>query len=560
VWIAVFGDVAMAESCVHCGADAVVVNAECLRSTGPGDSVWDKEVGMSAAIGSNARPINPALMSRRLIARLAAVHGSRVMLSNQKEQLTYSEVASIVHGRARQMREAGVEGRVVVSLPSSIEFIFSVFALLESGAVPVLTNPRLTSRERNSIREDCCAAWCVQGSDSGTMLRALDSSGNVVKELLLGTEPNTPLPAELGDEPEAANADAFMLYTSGSTGRMKGVVHTLGALVQNSSQVGVTVGACPDDRFVSIVPAFHSFGFSFGIAAAIINGATICRPENVGAIGLLEQIERESITVLTCPASLLRQLVVLAESRTVDLSRLRLIVSGGEVLRPHETEAAMQRLCPNIVNIYGTSEAGGITAIRPGDPHERAVTTVGRALDGIELRIVDADHSPVPCGTLGEVACRTPGCFREYLNLPEVTRRTKDEAGWYYTGDLGQLDEAGFLTLLGRKDDLINKQGFKVHPAEIYAILSGHPAVADCVVVGVADERSGSRIRAVVALKSGNTLSARELKSHCAQHLTYYKVPDEILVVDALPRNPIGKVDRELVRSAGWPRNIGAQP
>jgi len=329
-------------------------------------------------------------------------------------------------------------------------------------------------------------------------------------------------------------------------------VHTRGSLIRNCFQVATTVGIGPSDRFLIAVPTFHAFGFQFGIMSAILNGATIVSPENVGALGLLEQVERQSVTVVVCGAGILRQLVILAGSMHLDLSCLRFVAIAGAAVPPNVMESAMTAICPQILNLYGTSEAGGISVTLPNDPLTQRIATVGRPVPGIEVRIVDDDRNPVSGATLGEVACRTPGCFREYMNMPDATLRTKDPSGWYYTGDLGCLDEAGYLTLVGRRDDVINKSGFKAYPEEIKRVLSSHPRVTDCIVIGIADELCGTRIRAVVCTARGSALCARELKTYCAKRLIYYKVPDEIILVDALPCTPTGKVDRELLRSSQW--------
>jgi acyl-CoA synthetase (AMP-forming)/AMP-acid ligase II len=505
---------------------------------------------MSSANISDREHFDTTLLSRRLIARLAALHGPRVLFSIQNGNRTYSEVANIIRNRSRQMLDVGVSGKVIVSLPSSVEFIYTFFALFEAGAVPVLSNPALTSRESESIREDCGAQWVVQSSGSGTLLCELDSSGKSARERVLVTDPEQCAPTELVEAPEQEDTDAYMLYTSGSTGRIKGVVHTLGSFIRSCSQVATTVETGPGDRYLIAVPFFHAFGFQFGIMTALLNGATIVSPENVGALGLLEQVEGQSITVVVCGAGLLRQLVTLAESKHLDLSCLRFMVVAGAAVSPNVMTSALTALCPRILNFYGTSEAGGISVTLPNDPLTQRVATVGRPVPGIEMRIVDDDHNPVSVATLGEVACRTPGCFREYLNMPDATLRAKDRSGWYYTGDLGYLDEAGYLTLAGRKDDVINKSGFKVYPEEINRVLSCHPEVTDCIVVGIADELCGTRIRAVVCTARGSGSSARELKLFCAERLVYYKVPDEIILVDALPRGPTGKVDKELLRSS----------
>lgn len=498
--------------------------------------------------------IDSTILDRHLLTQVASTHGGNILWSGRGEHRTYLEVAAIVRARCTQLQNAGVRGRVPITLPNSAEFLYTFFAMLEAGIVPVLLNPGLTAPERHAIRVDSSASWAVESSGSASVVRALDRAGAVLREFPLAmSQEGCLLPGPYSVDPSGqADSEAVMFYTSGSTGRMKGVVHTVSSLLSNAALVARAVGIQSTDRHLLAVPFFHSFGFTFGVLSAVASGAAIVNPENVGALGLLEQVERHSVSVLVCGVSLLRQLVVLARTQRPNLSSLRLVAVGGSALPPNVAAEAMETICPLVLNLYGTSETGGVAVGLPSDPREK-VGTVGRPLPGIELRIVNDERQPVECGSLGEIACRTDGCFREYLNMEDATHRAKDEAGWYYTGDVGHLDQDGYLSITGRKDDVIAKSGFKIYPKEIDLVLSALPQVAECVVVGVPDVRLGQRIRAVVQAAPSSGLSVRELRTACAERVIYYKVPDEIILVDALPRTPTGKVDMRLIRSTEWP-------
>lgn len=499
--------------------------------------------------------IDSTILDCHLLTRMASAHSDNILWSGRGEYRTYAEVAEIVRARCAHLLSAGVRGRVPLTLPNSAEFLYTFFAMFEAGIVPVLLNPGLTAPERHAIRVDCSASWAVESSEAVPVVHALDGAGAVLREFsLTGSQGEAGMRIGSYSAAQAGQTapEAVMFYTSGSTGRMKGVVHTVSSLLRNATLVARTIGIQSTDRYLLAVPFFHSFGFTFGVLSAVASGAAIVNPENVGALGLLEQIERHSVSVLVCGASLLRQLVVLARTQRTNLSSLRLVAVGGSALPPNVIAEAMETICPLVVNLYGTSETGGVAISLSSDPREK-IGTVGKPLPGIEVRIVNDEHQPLECGSLGEIACRTDGCFREYLNMEDATRRAKDEAGWYYTGDVGLLDQDGYLSITGRKDDVIAKSGFKIYPKEIDLVLSALPQVAECVVVGVPDVRVGQRIRAVVQAAPSSRLSVRDLRAACAERVIYYKVPDEIILVDSLPRTPTGKVDMRLIRSNEWP-------
>jgi acyl-CoA synthetase (AMP-forming)/AMP-acid ligase II len=255
---------------------------------------------------------------------------------------------------------------------------------------------------------------------------------------------------------------------------------------------------------------------------------------------VLDLVEREKVTVLPGPPTLYHSL--LTDRGTRDLSSLRVAVTGAadipvELIRRVVTELPFT----SIMTGYGLTEAGTATATRPGDSFEDIATTVGTPCDGVEVEIAED----------GEVLVRGYSVMRGYFNDPDATAEAIDQDGWLHTGDLGTLDERGYLRIVGRKKDMFIVGGFNAYPAEIENIMNGHPGVAQVAIVGVPDERMGEVAMAFVIPTSGVDIDVAELVSWCREHMANYKVPRHIEIVEALPLNASGKVLKYDLRDRG---------
>jgi fatty-acyl-CoA synthase len=481
------------------------------------------------------------LYPRDILASSAGLHPRKRVILHGKRSYSYEEAWRIVRGLASRLSRLKLKGGVVVSIPASPEFIFSVFALFEAGAVPIPVNPGYTSQELADII-----------SSSGASALATGVAGEVSIQLFHKGSMHTynldELPAHAATLPsdgKAAPSDiAVMFYTSGSTGRMKGVVHTFESLCANPRSLVDIMGVNCEDVFFIGVPLFHLFGFSPGMLSAILKGAEIVLSDTIGSLGVMDRLRKDRVSVLLCNATMLQQLLTRLQGRKYDGACLRLILTSGSVAQDRLLSTAIQYFCQNTLNLYGATETGIMCQTLPGDAMHHLVTSVGKPLPGVKIRIVDDTHKDVSAGSVGEIACHTYGLFREYHGMPSVRASVVDLDGWYYTGDLGKLDEGGYLSVVGRKDEMIIKSGFNIYPREVELVLLQHSAVKDAAVVGVQDPVYGQIIRAVVAKEGNADISELDLLNLCRERLVSYKVPDQIFILNRLPQTSTGKICR----------------
>jgi acyl-CoA synthetase (AMP-forming)/AMP-acid ligase II len=306
-------------------------------------------------------------------------------------------------------------------------------------------------------------------------------------------------------------------------------------------------GLSVDDRYLMINPYFHMFGLKAGILACLASGATML-PEPIFDVDrILTREGEEKITVLPGPPTLYQSILDHSDRSQFALSSLRVAVTGAadipvELIRRIDDELSFS----TIITGYGLTEAGTAVATVPGDDVETIATTVGRPRPGFELRIVSDDHE-VPTGEPGEVVLRGGSVMAGYLDDSAATDQTLSADGWLRTGDIGIVDEAGNLRIVGRIKDMFIVGGFNAYPAEIENVLLRHPDIAQAAVIGVPDERLGEVGMAFVVTRSGAD-AVPDLMAWCREQMANYKVPRTVVVVDSLPLNATGKVMKDELR------------
>jgi acyl-CoA synthetase (AMP-forming)/AMP-acid ligase II len=309
-------------------------------------------------------------------------------------------------------------------------------------------------------------------------------------------------------------------------------------------------GLTEDDRYLMVNPYFHMFGLKAGILASVVAGATML-PEPVFDVdGVLERVAAEQVTVLPGAPTIYQAILDHPSREQHDLSSLRVAVTGAadipvELIRRVHDELPFS----TIITGYGLTEGGTAAATSPGDDPETIATTVGRPRPGFELRIVDGDGQDVPQGEAGEILLRGGSVMSHYLDDPEATRDALSEDGWLRTGDLGQLDEAGCLRIVGRAKDMFIVGGFNAYPAEIENALLRHPDVQQAAVIGIPDERLGEVGMAFVVLQPGAATTGADLIAWARDEMANYKVPRAVEIVDELPVNATGKVVKDELRA-----------
>ncbi len=508
----------------------------------------------------------------RMLRLVAARQGERLAVRDGDVTLTYAALAEEVRCVAAAMLARGIAhgDRVGIWAPNVHEWIVAMLATHSVGGVLVPINTRFRGEEAAYVLEKSGARLLFTiGSFLGTdylgMLRgcgkplpALDTivvlrgEGSGAVGWNVFREVSELRAADARAERVGPDDLSDLIFTSGTTGHPKGVLCTHGQSLRAFRDWADIVGLREDDRYLVVAPFFHTFGYKAGILAALMTGASIHPQPTFDADSVLARIAAEKITVIPGPPTLYQSL--LARDRSgFDLSSLRLAVTGAAVIPVDLVHRMRDELgFRTVLTGYGLTEATGVSTLcRDGDEPETIAFTSGRAVPGVEVRVVDEQGKEVPRGEPGEVVVRGYTVMRGYDGDPEATAATIDADGFLHTGDVGVMDGQGNLRITDRIKDMFIVGGFNVYPAEIEQALARHPAVAQVSVVGVPEERLGEVGKAFVVLKSGASLTLDELTAWAREKMANYKVPRQLAVVDALPMNASGKVLKYRLRGGG---------
>lgn len=431
-----------------------------------------------------------------------------------------------------------------------------------SGIVPVPINWRLSPREIAPILEDCDARIIAVTEefiplfDSPALSRwrdrllTVEASGATrgQYEALIASAAPAPV------RPSAAGDDAILLYTGGTTGRSKGVRLTHANIVADAWQNGMALGIRPADRYLHVAPMFHSADLN-GTCCFLLGGGHAYLPQFTPA-AFFAAVERHRVTLTNLVPTMVKMIAEAPDAERFDLSSLRLIYYGSSPM-PYEWLCAARERFPGVawVQGYGLTETAPILTVLDHEAHLRCfasgdvarLASVGTPVAGVQMRIFDGQDRPLPTGEIGEVVVRGPNVSPGYFNREEETARAF-RGGWFHTGDVGRLDQDGFLTLVDRSKDVIITGGENVYSTEVEAVLYRHPDIAEAAVVRVPDERLGEALFAVIVCKPGRTLEPEEVIAHCRQYIGGYKIPRRMAFVEALPRTALGKIQKNVLR------------
>lgn len=436
--------------------------------------------------------------------------------------LRYGELFAQAGAFAGRLRAAGLApgDRMAISIPNRPEFVVAMLAGLELGATVAPLDMLLKPDERALILDNLKPALVVDEAGVRTGL-----SRSVARDPLSSGSP----------------APALVLYTSGSTGRPKGALLSHAALAfANRSWAGPVMGLARDDAVLAVLPFAHSFGLNAGLLAPLLTGAGIALAERFAPERVAQRLGAGELTVLPGVAKLFRRLLDLAGFARGRRGRLRLAVSGAAPCPWALSQEWRRRTGVRIVQGYGMTELFRPISYR-ADEDADLEDAVGRALPGVEVLVVDDGGRPLPAGEIGELWIRTPAAMDGYLDAPGETRAVLVD-GWFRTGDLASLNEAGFVAIAGRKDERILRAGYTVFPAEVEAVLARHPAVLEAAVIGVPHPELGEEVAAFVTLHAGARVDPGELVAHCRERLAGFKYPRQVTIVPGLPKSAAGKI------------------
>jgi len=490
----------------------------------------------------------------------AAAHrwGDAVALIEGKETRTFAQLWDEARAAASALLERGVTSgdRIAIWAPNMREWVVAALAAQVCGAAIVPLNTRLKGREAGDIlrRTHARLLFTVTGF-LGIDYRALlagEDLPDLAETVLIDTGFTSFTASGKGaDDPRIDTALAALtpdhvsdiMFTSGTTGVPKGVLMTHGRIIP---QVGVWIGntgLAQGERYLIANPFFHSFGMKVGWVACLIAGAVMVPMPQFDVAEAIRLIEHERIAFLPGPPTIFQMLLAEKERAPFDCSSLRGGTTGAATVPPVLIERIRAELgMADIITAYGMTECVNITSCRPGDPVDLIAQTCGAAIPGNEVIIAGDDGRELARGETGEIRVRGTGVMLGYLDDPDATAEAIDADGWLHTGDVGTMDEAGYVRITDRKKDMFISGGFNVYPAEVEKLLAAHPAVGMVAVIGVADERMGEVGKAFIVRRPGAALEAADLIAWARENMANYKLPRHIAFLDDLPRNAAGKV------------------
>lgn len=473
---------------------------------------------------------------------------------------TYEELSVRACKLANALKEAGIKrgNRVSCLTSNTVEYIDLFMASARLGAVLNPLNYRLAAFEMLRIIDDAEPKILVFDGEFAQAAKEIVSTDRKFNlalyfgdgefewaekmERVVSGYPESG-PEIIGDSEDPL----LMLYTAGSTGKPKGVPLKQTNLFFNSINWILDVGITKRDYTLTVIPLFHIGGHMLWTLPHLIVGAKVLLQKRFEPETTLRLIEKEKVTNTYFIPAMAKMVMGLSNWKGYDLSSIRFIGAGGEAVAAKITETFAELGIP-ILNSYGLTETSdGTTSIRPWDATGKSANCIGKPLTLTDMRIVDPNGRDVGIGVQGEVLHRGPSVVDAYWNRPEESRRAFRD-GWLYTGDLALKDEEGFVYFLGRRDDMIISGGENVYPAEVEEAILSYAKVADVAVLGVADEKWGETVKAIIAPKAGLQISEEEILDHLRTKISGFKRPRVIEFVDTLPKIGSGKLDRVQIK------------
>ncbi|WP_419775625.1 medium-chain fatty-acid--CoA ligase [Escherichia coli] len=490
------------------------------------------------------------------------------VVDNHGASYTYSALDHAASCLANWMLAKGIESgdRIAFQLPGWCEFTVIYLACLKIGAVSVPLLPSWREAELVWVLNKCQAKMFFAPTlfkqtrpvdlilplqnqlPQLQQIVGVDKLAPATSSLSLSQiiADNTPLTTAItthGDELAA------VLFTSGTEGLPKGVMLTHNNILASERAYCARLNLTWQDVFMMPAPLGHATGFLHGVTAPFLIGARSVLLDIFTPDACLALLEQQRCTCMLGATPFVYDLLNVLEKQPADLSALRFFLCGGTTI-PKKVARECQQLGIKLLSVYGSTESSPHAVVNLDDPLSRFMHTDGYAAAGVEIKVVDDARKTLPPGCEGEEASRGPNVFMGYFDEPELTARALDEEGWYYSGDLCRMDEAGYIKITGRKKDIIVRGGENISSREVEDILLQHPKIHDACVVAMPDEHLGERSCAYVVLKAPHhSLSLEEVVAFFSRkRVAKYKYPEHIVVIEKLPRTASGKIQKFLLR------------
>ena len=497
----------------------------------------------------------------RMLAQAAERVPEKTAIIFRDQATTYGEFNRRANQVANALIGLGVQpgDRVALLMHNVPLFMEAYYGILKAGCTVLPLNPLYKTGEVEYILNDSGARAIITFGPFAAVAVAAAASAPDLRHVIVAAPQDVPntlawreVVALASDaEPGVAVRGedvAVICYTSGTTGRPKGAMLTHRNLIANCEQCMAvpTIAPRPDDVLWLALPLFHIYAMNVGMNLSILNTATIVLIERFEPLPSLEAVQKHRCTLMLGAPPMFVAWAQIPNVRDYDLSSLRYVASGAAALPVRVLETFQTLTGVPINEGYGLSEASPVVTTNAAGPVVKP-GTVGPALPGVELRIVDENGNDVPRGQPGELLCRGANIMLGYWHKPEATAETLHN-GWLHTGDIATMDDDGYVSIVDRKKDMINVSGFNVYPREVEETLFHHPAVADAAVVQYPDPYQGESVMAYVVLKQGATATEQEIIDFCRDQIATFKCPRKIVFRDQLPKNNTGKVLRRELR------------
>ncbi len=477
-------------------------------------------------------------------------------------RMTFAELEEAMLNTAAAFVAAGLQPGERVGLwgPNSAAWMIACLGIQAAQGVMVPLNTRFKGAEVQYALGKAKAAMAVaapefldvrhaeivRGLDLPELRRAIDLTGPDWEAFLATATPEHRKEAEARLAALKPEDVCDIMFTSGTTGEPKGVVSAHGQTVKTARLWARATSFGYRDRFLLLWPYFHSAGYKAGWVVCLAMGGTSLPQAVLDGPDLLARVERDKATFMPGPPTLFQTLLAMPERKPGALDSVRVSVTGAASVGPWLIEAIQNDLgVPTVLTGYGLTECSGTATMSSvGDPPETIVNTAGKAIEGVEVEIMDDDLNILPRGEPGEVMIRGISVMIGYLDDPVATAETITPDGWLHSGDIGFMDEQGYVAITDRKKEMFITGGFNVYPAEVERMLIAHPAIFQLAVVGIPDERMGEVCCVYVVPKEGMTIEEDELIAWSRERMANYKVPRKVVACDSLPTTPTGKVQK----------------
>jgi acyl-CoA synthetase (AMP-forming)/AMP-acid ligase II len=511
----------------------------------------------------------PANLADMVRAR-AKSRGNAIVYEFEGRQTSFAEFDILTNRVANALKAQGVHPRERIAyLGKNSDIYFELLmGAMKANVVMAPVNWRLAGPEIAFIVEDCKAPVLFVGPEFTGLIDKIRPQLPSVRSFI-ATESSAPgflnytawRDAQSGDDPRVdidRKDIAIQLYTSGTTGKPKGAMLSHANLL-NLVETGRDEKPdwnkwSEDDVSLVAMPVFHIGGSGWGVLG-LYHGARGVIAREFDPTKVLDFFEQSGITKLFMVPAAMQFVVRQPRARQVDFSRLKYMLYGASPIPAALLKECIEVFGCGFVQMYGMTETTGTIVALPPEDHVEGLDrmrSAGKALPGVELAILDVNGNRLPPGEVGEIATRSGSNMAGYWNLPEATARTLGAYGWLRTGDAGYMDSDGYLYIHDRIKDMIISGGENIYPAEVESAICDHPDVAEVAVIGIPDDRWGEAVKAIVVMKQGKEATASDIINFTRERIAGFKTPKSVEFIEALPRNPSGKILRRHLRDPYW--------